>query len=186
MSERLRKLFQFRIRDLLILIALFGGIGGWILMQHQEKRRELMIVDQVLGKRGMPSDDSFFEGGIHTTRFEDNQIPSWMSRRCTISAEYGGPAFLRYYVKYYFPYQPTIFYRIVEFEFNGLAVNEEKLSLLSQLSNLRTIKFYERSFENIDTIATILPGWKLKSLDSREQKFNEIWYRSFELHRDSN
>lgn len=184
MSERLRKLFQFRIRDLLILIALIGGIGGWLLMQHMEKQRELMIVDQVLGlsERGIPSEYSYPEGDFYAIRFSDEQAPGWNDKG-TIYVGYTGPAFLRYYVEYYFPDQPTIFHRIVKFQFDASGVNATNLPPLSQLRELKVIRFYKRSFEKIDTVKSIMPGWEPRKMDKQNEEFNGNWFGIFHLHR---
>lgn len=49
------RFIRFRLRTLLLFMSGLGAVGGWLVMHEMEHRRELHLIDEIVGKRDAPS-----------------------------------------------------------------------------------------------------------------------------------
>ena len=47
-------LFRFRLRTLLIAMTLLGAVGGWLAMHDVEHRREMNLIEEIVGDLKSP------------------------------------------------------------------------------------------------------------------------------------
>lgn len=57
----MKRLFRFRLRTLLVVMALIGGVGGIAAAFHSEYQRELDRMETVFGMLEGPFEDSTYE-----------------------------------------------------------------------------------------------------------------------------
>ena len=49
------RFIRFRLRTLLVFMSATGAICGWLVMHKMEHRRELELINEIVGEREAPS-----------------------------------------------------------------------------------------------------------------------------------
>lgn len=70
----MKRFIRFRLRTLLLFMSVFGCIGGWLVMHESEYRRELQMIDEIVGKRKVPSTSFSIANGNVVALFYDSAI----------------------------------------------------------------------------------------------------------------